>query len=159
MKLAKAFAEIDSADREPAATTVKRYMPIGSVSGSGVVSVSAFDAIVQQQQLQFRGVRFEVSSADEYGVDGLVTVAEENAEKLISSLETLANAHITTEKYALTEVETNVDELRVVVFNTEAGSIMAAVEAQGTICHLMMQRELLDLAKLVSLALEHLRKN
>jgi len=106
-----------------------------------------------------RTLTFEVSSADEYGVDGLVTVAEENAEKLISSLETLANAHITTEKYALTEVETNVDELRVVVFNTEAGSIMAAVEAQGTICHLMMQRELLDLAKLVSLALEHLRKN
>jgi len=59
MKLAKAFAEIDSADRAPAATTIKRYMPIGSVSGSGVVSVSAFDAIVQQQQLQFRGVRFD----------------------------------------------------------------------------------------------------
>lgn len=157
MKLAKHFADIDSGDREPAEMTIKRFMPIGSIQGSGSVSVTAFEAVVPARQIAFHGVRFEVVTGDDYPTEGLATVAVENAEKLMASIDQLANAKITTDRYALTEIEATVEDLRIVVFNTDQGRLHAAIDASGTTCHLMKQADLLDLNQLVKLAVDHLR--
>ncbi|MEZ5715706.1 MAG: hypothetical protein R3D85_11360 [Paracoccaceae bacterium] len=159
MKLAKAFADIDSKDSEPAQPIVKGFMPIGMLSGTGSIIISAFEALVPAKEIAFHGVRFEVSPGDEYASDGIATVPIENAEKLIASLEQMANANLSTDRFALTEIEINVDDLRIVVFNTDRGRVHAAIEADGATCHLMKQSELLDLSKLVSMALQHLKSN
>lgn len=159
MKLAKAFADIDSAYKEPAEVTIKRFMPIGALEGTGSIAVSAFEAIVPSREIVFRGVRFEVTSEDEYASDGVVVVAVENAEKLIASIEHLANVTITTDRFALSEIETVVDGLRIVLFNTERGKIHAAIDADGTTCHLLQQSELFQLSHLVRISLEHLQSN
>ncbi|WP_298911375.1 hypothetical protein [uncultured Aliiroseovarius sp.] len=159
MKLAKAFADIDSSDREPAQPIVKGFMPIGVISGNGSVSVSAFEALIPAKDVAFHGVRFEVVPDDEYAPNGIATVPIENAEMLVASLEQMASASISTERFALTEVEATVDELRIVIFNTEGGRIHAAIDADGATCHLMQQSELLDLATLVEMAIKHLKSN
>lgn len=158
MKLAKAFAEVDASRREPAATTVKGFMTIGSIGKIGEVVVVAYEVLVKSQELAFHGVRFDVSDGDEYGMPSTVTVAASNAEKLVDSLEVLANAKINTSRFAHMEIESVVEDLRVVVFNADNGSIHAAVEAVGTTCHIK-QSELLDLRKLVMMAIEHLRSH
>lgn len=152
MKLAKAFADLDSEDRQPAETTIKGFMPVGAVGGTGSVSVTAFEAVVPSRQFIFQGVRFESNSGEEYAAEGIATVGLENAEKLMASIEQLANAKISTDRFAMSEIETNVDDLRIVVFNTDKGRIHAGVEAAGVMCHFFKQTDLLDLLKLVSLA-------
>lgn len=157
MRLAKSFIEVDTDSREPAATTIKAYMPVGSMSGSGSIDVTAFEALIPSKELVFHGVRFEVNSGEEYSPLGIATVSIENAEKLLSSIDHLAGVKITTDRFALSEIEAVVEELRIVVFNTQQGRLHAAVEAGGTTCHLMRQSDLIDLGKLVSLAIAHLR--
>ena len=157
MKLAKAFAEIDSEDKQPAETTIKGFMPIGSIDGSGSVAVTAYEIVVPSREIAFQGVRFEITSGDDYPSEGIASVALESAEKLLSSIEQLANAKVSTDRYALSEIETRVDDLRIVVFNTAQGRILAAIEAAGTTCHFFKQSELLNLHKLVGLAVNHLR--
>lgn len=58
MRLAKSFIEVDTDAREPAATTIKAYMPVGSMSGSGSIDVTAFEALIPSKELVFHGVRF-----------------------------------------------------------------------------------------------------
>ena len=159
VKLAKTFIEIDSGAREPAATTLKGFMPIGTIDGSGTVAVSAYEVVIPSKEIAFHGVRFEITSSDEYPNEGTATVEAENAEILVHSLSQLANVNISTQRFALSEVEATVEDLRIVVFNTDRGKIHAAVSSGDATCHLLKQSDLLDLGKLVSLALEHLRKH
>jgi len=157
MRLAKAFADIDSGEREPAETTIKGYMPVGDIGGSGTVSVTAFELVVPSRQIVYHAVRFEVNSGGEYPNEGIASIALSDAEKLMNSLEELANAQITTARFQLTEIEATVGDLRVVVFNDGHRRLQAIVEANGATCLLRAQSELLNLRKLVSLAAEHLK--
>lgn len=159
MRLAKSFAEIDSTEREPAQIRVKRFMPVGEILGSGVVSVSAFELMIPAKEYAFRGIRFEVSSGNEYDAEGVALVTLDDTARLRASLEQLASTRITYEQYAMTEVDVTVQDLRVIVFNTNERRIVAAVEANGTTCHLDRHADLLDLCKLVELAEKHILSN
>ena len=158
MKLAKAFAEIDSEDRAPAETTFKGYTAVGSLRGNGSVAISAYEAVVPAREILFHEIRFEVEGGGDYPNEGITTIALEKAELLLASLEALANAKITTDRFELSEVVTSVDDLQIVAFNTGKGRTMAAVTVQTATCHLARQSELLDLHKLVSLAVDHLKR-
>lgn len=157
MKLAKAFAEIDSEDRQPAETIFKGFTSVGSLSGNGSVAITAHEVVVPAREIVFHGIRFEVEGAGDYPSEGIATIPLESAELLLASIEALANAKITTDRFELSEVETTVDDLQIVVFNTGAKRVMAAIRAQNATCHLSRQMELLDLHKLVSLAVDHLK--
>ncbi len=158
MKLAKTFVEVDTDAQEPAETSIKGFMPIGSVEGSGSVHVSAFEVLIPRKEIAFHAVRFEISSGGDYPQESIATVAAEHAERLIKSLDQLAGVKISTNRFALTEVESVVDGLRVVAFNTDRGQVRAAVSSGIATCHLTQQSDLFDLSKLVSLALDHLRQ-
>jgi hypothetical protein len=158
MRLAKSFAEIDSSSRQPAEARIRRFMPIGSVGGSAKVSVSAFEFFIPSQDHAFRGVRIETSSTNEYQNGGVATIALDEADMLMASLEQLANVKITTDVFEQTEVEMAIDDLKITVFNVN-GRVMAAVQAGSTVTHLARNTELLDLRKLVSLAIAHLQKH
>ncbi len=158
MRLASTFVEVDTESRAPAETIHKAFCPIGVVDGGGSVAVSAFEAVIPARQTVFRGVRFEVTGGGEYDHTGSVTVAQENAEKLIASLDNMASSKLFREGFPMLEVETEVEGLRVVVFNMPNGRINALVEAGGQTCYLDQQSDLFDLSKLSGLALDHLRK-
>lgn len=159
MKLAKAFAEVDSSDDRPAETRIVGYMPIGSIEGNGSVAVTAQEIVVPSRELIFHAVHFEVSSGGDYPSEVIATVPIEEAYKLLVSLEDLANAKIDTTRFALSEVVAIVGDLKVTVFNTAQGKVLAAVDAGGSTCHLYRQSELLNLQKLVKMAVEHLQSN
>ena len=159
MRLAKAFAEIDSGEREPAETRIIGYMPIGSIQGSGSISVSAQEVVVPSRDIVFHAVRFEVESGDDYPTEGIATIQLEDAMKLLVSLENLSNAQISTERFALSEVVAIVGDLKVTVFNTAQRKVLAAVDVSGTTCHLNKRADLLNLHKLVELAVQHLEAN
>lgn len=156
MRLAKSFVEVDQKAVDPAEVMIKGFMPIGSIDGSGSVTVQAYEIVVPSKELLFRGVRFEVSSTNEYEPERIATVSFENAEKLVKSLDRLASTPITTDRFSQVEVQASVEDLTITIFNADNGRIYAAVNADGTACHLTRQADLYDLAKLVSLAIKHL---
>jgi hypothetical protein len=158
VKLAKTFVEVDTGAREPAETTIKGFMPIGTVAGSGSVAVTAYEVVIPRKELAFHGVRFEITGGGDYPSESIATIAAENAELLIKSIDQLAGASISTDRFALSEVEAVVDDLKIVVFNTDRGRLHAAVSSGTATCHLMKQSDLFELSKLVSLALDHLRR-
>ncbi|MFI0394645.1 hypothetical protein [Paracoccus jiaweipingae] len=157
MRLATTFIEVDTQSREPAETIHKAFCPIGSIDGAGTIAVSAFEAVIPTKQMVFRGVRFEVTGSGEFDRTGTVTVAQDNAEKLISSLDNMASSRIERQGFPMVEVETEVDGLRIIVFNMRNGKVVALVEADGESIYLNSQSDLFDLSKLASLALDHLR--
>ena len=158
VKLAKTFVEVDTGAREPAETTIKGFMPIGTVAGSGSVAVTAYEVVIPRKELIFHGVRFEITGGGDYPSESIATIAAENAELLIKSIDQLAGASISTDRFALSEVEAVVDDLRIVVFNTDRGRLHAAVSSGTATCHLTKQSDLFDLGRLVSLALDHLKR-
>ena len=147
MKLAKAFADIDSEETQPAETRFKGFMPIGSIEGIGKIAVTAFELIVPARKLVYHAVRFEITSGDDYPHEEIVSVSLDDAEKLKASLEVLANVKFSASRFESMEAEATVSELRVVVFNTSKNKIHAAIEANGATCHLHSQSELLNLLR------------
>lgn len=157
MRLAKTFVEIDSAEKEPAEAKIKSYSPIGRVSGTGHVDVSAIEIVVPAQEVAFHGIQIEVRSGQEFSGTGIATIPVSDATKLLASLEKLANTSITTDRFAFTEVEMKIEGLKIVVFNNDRGRTAFLVDANGVGSHFARQAVLLDLHKLVSLAVDHLQ--
>ena len=159
MRLSQAFAEIDSADKEPAETIIKGFTPIGSISGigGGTVKVTAYEIAAPSRGIVLHRVQFEVADEETFQNGGTASVSLEAAERLSEALSNLANAKISTDRFRFSEVEAKVDDLKITVFNTEDRRIMASVSAEGYMCHLKLQSDLLNLGRLLDLAVLHLR--
>lgn len=159
MEMARAFADIESIDRKPAEICIRSYHPVGKITAMGTLEVSAFEMVFPDRDLAFRGVRFEISTQGEFPEGALTTVELSAAEKLLASIEHLAQVEISDRRFMLSEVECVIDGLKVVVFNTEGGVIRVALRIDHVACHFVRQSDLHDVLKLVKKAMSHLQSN
>jgi len=82
-----------------------------------------------------------------------------NVTKLISAMERLQNATPATDRFQFSEIEFDVDHLRVVVFNDERKKLMFAVIVEQIGVHFSAMGQLRELRDLIIRAKQHLDAN
>jgi len=130
---------------------------MGKITGLGAVEVSALEYIIPSQEFAFHGIRFDITSGGDYPQTSVAIVAISDAEDLLASLEDLASTTIKKDRFSLTEIELKIENLRIVLFNNDRDRLAFLVEASGIGSHFARQNILVDLHKLVKLAIDHLR--
>lgn len=137
------------------------YNIMGIVNGIGQssVQVEAREVVIPDQQTADYYVRFEFSSGGDYPQTSTATVAYNDVERLVAMLKKLEGTSISTDRFALSEVQYEVGDLKIVVFNTDRGSTMAAINVHGMSAHLNSAEKLSSFTKLIENAKKHIENN
>lgn len=137
---------------------VRSYSPVGTLSGIGYGSaqVEAREGMMPGRQLVSKSVRIELSTGGDYPQTSSATVAYENVDRLIAAVERLRTATINKDRYEYTELEFEIDGLKIIVFNTEGGSLMFALSAESNSIHFNGLAKLEPFRALLEKARNHL---
>lgn len=137
------------------------YTIVGCLNGIGQssVQVEAREVIVPDQQTANYYVRFEFSSGGDYPQTSTATVAYSDVDRLIIMLKKLEATAISTDRFSLSEVQYEVGDLKIIVFNTDRGSTMAAINVNGMSAHLNSASKLQSFTSLIEGAKRHIEKN
>lgn len=116
---------------------VRSYTPIGTLNGMGYASaqIEAREGMMPGRHLINRSVRVEVSTGGDYPQVSAAAVAYENVDRLIAAVQRLRTATISRDRFQFTELEFEVDDLKIIVFNNDHGSLMFALSAESTSIH------------------------
>lgn len=101
-------------------------------------------------------VRLELSSGEEYTQETFATIPYEEVDKFSYMLNKLASTKISVDRFAFSEVQYEIDDLKITVFNTSRGSTMVALTCGGITVHLPQVDKLSTLSELVGRAKSHL---
>ncbi len=145
-------------DGEMSNVVVRRYTPVGSVTGIGYASASveAREGLVPGHQIATHSVRIELSTGGDYPQTGAAAIDYKNIGRLLSVLDTFQATNITTERFKFTEVEYEIDEFKIIVFNSDRGNLMAALSADAVSVHFGSLSSLRELRDLIEAARTHL---
>lgn len=136
----------------------RSYTVIGSLNGLGQssIQVDAREALVPDRHLMVYSVRLELSSGEEYSRETFATVSYEDLDRLIFMLDKLAATNIKVDRFDYSEVQYEIDGLKIIVFNTTRGDTMVAVTCDGNTVHLPQVSKLTNLRELIQKAKGHL---
>lgn len=137
---------------------VRSYSPVGTLSGIGYGSaqVEAREGMMPGRQLVSQSVRVELSTGGDYPHTSSAAIAYENVDRLIAAVDRLRTVTIRKDRYEYTELEFEIDGLKIIVFNTEGGGLMFALSAESTSIHFNGLAKLGELRTLVEKAKSHL---
>ncbi|MCV3241044.1 hypothetical protein [Mesorhizobium sp. ZC-5] len=157
MNLAKAhpveneFGEIETND-----VVIRSYTSIGTVQGYGKVEIEAREAVIPDRRHAAYFVKIGLQTADEFPQTAAALIQYDNVPKLLTSLERLEKAVIKTDRFAYSEIEYDVDGLRIIVFNDARGKIMFVISAMNVSIHFSTIASLTTLRGLIERAYKHL---
>ncbi len=135
---------------------IRSYTSIGVLHALGKIEVEAREAVVPDRGHASYFVRIAVESSGEYPAEGAALISYDNLEKLISSLEKLNKIIINTTRFNFSEVEYEVEGLKVIAFNDARGKMMFAVTASGVSAHFNQFTRLPELRDLIARAKSYL---
>lgn len=145
------FGELETND-----LVIRGYTSIGNLHGLGRVEIEAREAVIPDRRHVAYFVRVGVESGDEYPQSGVAMIAYDNVAKLLTALEKLSGIVIKTDRFAFSEIEYDVDGLKVIVFNNERGKVMFALIAGNVSVHFNSIGQLEEFRGLVFRAKQHL---
>lgn len=140
---------------------VRSYTMVGQVQGMGqsTVSIEAREAFVPDRHLVDYSVRFELNTGGDYPQESFASVSYDEIDKMVSMLRKLETTSISKERFAFSEVQYEVNDIRFIVFNTAHGSTMVAVSASGVSIHFASLAKLSALTDMILVAKQHIEKH
>jgi len=137
---------------------VRSYTSIGTLSGIGYGSaqVEAREGMMPGRQLVTRSVRVELNTGGDYPQISSAAVDYENVDRLVAAVQRLRTARISRDRFQFTELEFEVDGLKVIVFNNDRGDMMFALSAEATSIHFNTLSKLEQFEALLERAKGHL---
>ncbi|WP_442577592.1 hypothetical protein ACSBOB_18650 [Mesorhizobium sp. ASY16-5R] len=160
MNLAQAYTDRNEfGETETNDVVIRSYTTMGTVEGFGKVSILAREAVVPDRKMALYFVGVQVESSDQYPQTRHAAIQFDNVEKFLRAIDRLEKAVITTDRFAFSEIEYDVDGLKVVVFNDGRGKIMFVVTVGGVSVHFPSMSQLADLRGLIRRGYEHLRQH
>jgi hypothetical protein len=131
---------------------------MGTIMGMayGSAQIEAREGLIPGRQIASRSVRVELSSGGDYPQTSSAAVDSDNIDRLLSVLDTMQSTRINTDRFKFTEVEFEVDGLKIIVFNNEKGSLLWALSADGVSIHFNSLAKLSELKSVIERAKTHL---
>lgn len=135
------------------------YSPMGAVIGSyGSVQVEAREVVMPGRQIATQSARVELTTDGDYPQTGFATVPYEEIPKLLLALEKMQFTNISAERFKFTEVQYEVEDLKITVFNNDRGQLMWALSVNSLQIHFNSLSKIGDLKDIVERAKAHLDK-
>jgi hypothetical protein len=157
MNLANLSADDTTAHADEQSDVIIRgYSSIGTLQAMGKVEVEAREAIVPDRRHAAYFVRVSVESMGDYPQSAGAMIQYDNISKLLASLDKLEGATIKTDRFAFSEVEYEVDGLKIVVFNDGRGKVMFVIGVENVSVHFNALNRLGEFKHLIARAKEHL---
>ena len=126
------------------------YTPIGAVkSGFGSIEVHAREILLPSTNTMQHFVRMELLPNDEYAQASIANVQSKNFDQFIANLEKLEQTNIDQERFKFTEVQFELDDVKITVFNNDRNDLMWACEILGQSVHFHSLEEVTNLRMLV----------
>lgn len=140
---------------------IRSYTIIGKIGGIGQssIQVEAREAIVPDRNLMDYSVRFELSTGGDYPQEAFASVSYGDVEKLISALNKLQSTSIKRDRFSFSEVQYEVNDIKIIVFNNDRGDLMVALSCNGVSMHLSSISKLANLTALIEDAKSHLDRH
>ena len=133
------------------------YSPMGTVEGGyGTVQVEAREAVMPGRQIVVQSVRIELSSGGDYPQTTFGTISYENMNKFVLALEKIQLTTISRERFSFTEVQFELEGLKIIVFNNDRGALMWALSADALSIHFNSLSKIAELKVLIERAKSHL---
>lgn len=159
MNLAKSTPSyVEFGDEEIRDIIIRSYSIIGEMSGIGqsTIQVEAREAIVPERNMADYSVRLELNTGGDYPQQAVAVIGTNDADRFISMLRKLETTTISTDRFSFSEVQYEINDLSVIVFNNDRGSLMVAVTCNGVTIHLTSVSKIAHLIQLVERAKSHL---
>lgn len=147
-------------DEDLTDVVIRGYTPIGAINGIGFGSaqVEAREGLIPGRQIATQSVRIELSTGGDYPQIASAAISYDNVDRLLSALGRMQFTNIDTSRFKFTEVEYEIDGLKVIVFNNDRGDLMFAVSAETVSVHFNSIAKLGDLKALIERTKSHLEK-
>lgn len=160
MDLAKTYGsdtESDLGVEQLNELVIQGYSPVGTVTGGyGSAQVEAREVVIPASQTVMQAVRVEVTSGGEYPQTAFASVSYGNVSKFIAALEKLQFTEIKRDRFSFTEVQFELDDLKVIVFNNDRGTLMWALSSSNVSIHFSSLSTITKLKELFEEAKAHL---
>lgn len=158
MNLAAHHVPEDTTSTEPEANDVmiRSYTAIGSLQSLGKIDVEAREIVVPDRQHVSYFVKVALQSMGDYPQEAVAMVQQANLPRLLGALDKLKKATITTDRFAFSEVEYEVDGLKIIVFNDSRGKLMFVIIAGGVSVHFNVHSRLVEFEDLIIKAKQYI---
>lgn len=137
---------------------VRSYTIVGSLNGVGqsTLQVEAREAIIPDRQMTDYCVRLELDSGGDYPQQSFASINYNEIDRLIVIINKLQTTNITTDRFSFSEVQYEISNFKIIVFNTARGSMMVALTSGSVTVHLPSPSKLSELSDLINRAKSHL---
>ncbi|TGS89394.1 hypothetical protein EN817_03350 [Mesorhizobium sp. M3A.F.Ca.ET.174.01.1.1] len=125
MNLANAHsAETESQPLEASDIVIRGYTSVGQMEGLGKIEIEAREAVIPARRQVAYFVKVEVSTMADYPQSSAILVQYDNLDKLLANLDRLSKINITTDRFKFSEVEYEIDGLKIILFNDNRGKTL-----------------------------------
>ncbi|MGQ3214665.1 MAG: hypothetical protein ACT6U0_14280 [Shinella sp.] len=135
---------------------IRSYTSVGTLQAIGKVEVEARETVIPDRRHVVNFVRVGLESMGDYPQAAAALIQYDHLPKLLRSLDKLAAANIKTDRFAFSEVEYEVDGLKIIVFNDGNGKIMFVISVDNVSVHFNSLARLDEFKALLSRAKTHL---
>ena len=133
------------------------YTPIGAIKGNfGSIEVHARETVIPASNLVDHSIRFEFSTAGDYPQSSVGTINRKDIDSFVQALEKLEYTAIHKDRFQFTEVQYEVGEIKITVFNNAQNALMWAFQCESLSSHFNSMGKIGDLKRLVEQACAHL---
>lgn len=137
---------------------VRSYSPVGFVNGLGYAKaeVEAREGLIPGRHVVSLSVKVELTTGGDYPQTAATAISYDNVDRFIAAVKRLRTANIQTDRFEFTELEFEIDELKVIVFNTANGNLMFAISTGAISVHFNGLNQLASFQGLLEKAKTHL---
>ncbi|MBW8283774.1 MAG: hypothetical protein K0M55_09240 [Rhizobium sp.] len=157
MNLASTFTEKAQTEGEDTNDVlIRNYTSVGSMQGMGKIEVEAREIVVPDRRHVAYFVKVSAESMDDFPQTSVALLQYDNLPKLIASIDKLAGSNIKTDRFAFSEVEYEVDGVKIIVFNDARGKILFVICIGSVSVHFNGLNRLPEFKELILRAKRHL---
>lgn len=134
------------------------YSPMGAIAGSfgGSAQVEAREIVMPGRQIVTQSVRVELVTDGDYPQTGISTLPYNDTDRFLLALEKMEFANINADRFKFTEMQYEVEGLKITVFNNDRGGLMWALSADAVQIHFNSLSKIGDFKRLIEKAKAHL---
>lgn len=116
--------------------TIRNYTSIGKFSGIGSIEVEAREFVNLESNTVKYFIRLEGKSNDQYESARGFLIDVDDVDKLISRLQSFELITFDASRFAFSEIEYEIDDLKIVAFNDARGKAMGCISIKGASVHI-----------------------
>lgn len=135
---------------------IRSYTSQGVIQGMGSVEVEASEILVPDRRHVSYFVRITGRTLGEYPDSATAIIQLDNVPKLLAAIGKLADVLIKTDRFSFSEVEYEVDQLKLIVYNDSRGKHLFLVSINNVSVHFESLNRLRELGNLVAKAKMHI---